>query len=105
AEIIRLAPPDYRPATIQITLSEILSAQTRVDLQPFDTIRVFGRYEGGGPKVSIYGEVLRPKEYPLQAGMTAAGLVRQAGGFKGSAYTETADLASYVVQNGQNVLV
>jgi protein involved in polysaccharide export with SLBB domain len=105
AEIIRLVPPDYRPSTLQVTLSEVLTTQNRVDLQPFDTIRIFGRYEGGGPKVSIYGEVLRPKEYPLQAGMTAAGLVREAGGFKGSAYTETADLASYVVQNGQKVLI
>ena len=34
-------------------------------LEPFDTLRVFGRYETDAPKVSIFGEVLRPGEYPL----------------------------------------
>jgi protein involved in polysaccharide export with SLBB domain len=37
--------------------------------------------------------------------MTVAGLVTMAGGFKRSAYRDEADLSSYVVQNGQKVLV
>jgi protein involved in polysaccharide export with SLBB domain len=37
--------------------------------------------------------------------MTLAALVRMAGGFKRSAYRDEADLSSYVVQNGQKVLV
>ncbi len=74
-------------------------------LEPFDLIRVYGRYEIDPPRVSIEGEVLRPGAYPMSQGMTVAGLVRMAGGFKRSAYRDEAGLSSYAVQNGQKVLV
>ena len=104
AEIVRLVPPDYHPMVIEFKLSEILSGDDPIDLQPFDTIRIFGRYEIDPPRASIHGEVLRPGDYPLANGMTAADLVRLAGGFKRSAYTQTADIASYVVQHDDRVL-
>jgi protein involved in polysaccharide export with SLBB domain len=68
-------------------------------------IRVFGRYEIDAPMVSISGEVLRPGEYPMSKGMTVSALIKMAGGFSRSAYRAQADLASYEIQNGQNVLV
>jgi protein involved in polysaccharide export with SLBB domain len=105
AEIIRLLPPDFRPETISFNLPDELTGNDPVTLQPFDVVRVYGRYEIDPPKVSIYGEVLRPGEYPMSQGMTVAGLVRMGGGFRRSAYQKEADLSSYVVQNGQNVLV
>jgi len=103
AEIIRLTPPDYRPKVIAFKLSDVLGGEDPIELQPFDTIRIFGRYEIDAPRVSIYGEVLRPGEYPLSQGMTASDLVRMAGGFKRSAVTHNADITSYVVQNGEQV--
>jgi protein involved in polysaccharide export with SLBB domain len=51
----------------------------------------------------VRGEVLRPGSYPLSAGMTAAQLVRMAGGFKRDALLENADLISYRVTNGKKV--
>ena len=99
-EIVRLQPPDYRPQTIPFDLADVLGGSESILLQQFDTVRVFGRYETDPPRVSIYGEVLRPGIYPMSEGMTAAGLVKMAGGFKRSAYTESASLASYMVQNG-----
>jgi len=104
AEIIRLQAPDFRPQTISFNLSDVLSGDDPIPLQPFDVIRLFSRYEIDPPKVSIKGEVLRPGSYPLSAGMTVAGLVRMAGGFKRSAYREQADLLTYSVQGGQTVL-
>jgi protein involved in polysaccharide export with SLBB domain len=104
AEIVRLSPPDYRPTVIEFNLADILDGEDPIELQPFDTIRIFGRYEVDPPKVSIYGEVLRPGKYPLTQGMTASALVRMAGGFKRSAFTHEADVTSYVVQNGQRVV-
>lgn len=104
AEIVRLQPPDYRPLTIQFNLLEVLSGNESIPLQAFDTVRIFGRYEVDAPKVAIYGQVLRPGEYPMSAGLTAAGLVRMAGGFNRSAYLDSAQLASYVVENGQRVV-
>jgi len=105
AELIRLQPPDFRPETISFSLPEVLIGNDVVTLQPFDLIRIFSRYEIDPPKVSIEGEVLRPGDYPMSQGMTLAALVRMAGGFKRSAYRENADLSSYVVQDGQNVLL
>lgn len=56
------------------------------------------------PTVSVEGEVSRPGKYPLGHDMTAADLVRFAGGLKRSAYTEAADLTSYMVQDGNKVV-
>ena len=105
AEIIRLTPPDYRPKVIDFELGDVLGGEDPIALEPFDTIRIFGRYEIDAPKVSIYGEVLRPGEYPLSEGMRVSGLVRMAGGFKRSAVTSEADITSYVVENGEQVRV
>ncbi len=197
AEIIRLEPPDYRPAVLTFNLGEALTGKGQDPvLKPFDTVRVFSRYDfesppvitisgevrdpgdhltngathlrdaiylAGGttpdaslanaqifrktpdgklkvisvdlakamagdspdnillepmdrvfihrdltkldpPSVTIQGEVGRPGKYPLGEGMTAAELVKVAGGFKRGAYTKTADLTSYDIENGQKVV-
>ncbi len=54
--------------------------------------------------VTIAGEVERPGKYLLADNMTASDLVKVAGGFNRGAYTQSADLARYVVQNGNKVL-
>ena len=105
AELVRLLPPDYRPETISFNLHDALIGNDSFLLEPFDLIRVYGRYDIDAPKVSIEGEVLRPGTYPMSQGMTVAGLVRMAGGFTRSAFRDEAGLSSYVVQNGQRVLV
>ena len=103
AEIVRLVPPDLHPETIEFQLPDALIGNENPPLQPFDTIRVFGRYEADAPKVTVSGEVLRPGAYPMSAGMTAAQLVRMAGGFKRDALLTDADLMSYRVVNGTEV--
>jgi protein involved in polysaccharide export with SLBB domain len=104
AEIVRLHPPDFTPYVIPFNLPDVLSRRVEApSLEPFDTVRIFGRYETDGPKVSIFGEVLRPGEYPLSEKMTAADLLRMAGGFKRSAYQQAADLTSYSVIDGDHV--
>ena len=105
AEIVRLQPPDFRPETIGFSLPEALIGNDAIALQPYDLVRIFGRYEIDSPKVSIAGEVLRPGDYPMSQGMTVAALVRMAGGFRRSAFREEADLSSYTVENGQKVLL
>jgi protein involved in polysaccharide export with SLBB domain len=104
AEIIRLRPPDYRPETIDFSLSEVLIGNDPIQLQVFDTIRIFGRYEIDPPKVAVQGEVVRPGYYPLPEGLTAAQLVRMAGGFKRSALLESADLTSYDIVHGEKIV-
>lgn len=197
AEIIRLKKPDNTPEVLAFNLEDALAGKDQnLVLQPFDTVRVYGRFDfedapvitvtgevrdpgdhitngaaylrdavylaggtapdaslsdvqvfrktddgklqvfsvdlrkalDGDPKdnillasrdrifihrdlnkvdppiVTIEGEVGRPGKYPLGGDMTAADLVRFAGGLKRSAYTEEADLASYMVENGSKVV-
>lgn len=103
-EIIRLVAPDLHPETINFSVPEVLIGHADIDLRPFDTIRILGRYQADAPSVSIRGEVLRPGTYPLAKDMTAARLVRMAGGFRRDAVRESADLTSYEVKNGDRVV-
>ena len=103
-EIVRLVPPDLHAEVIDFDVPDVLIGNRNVDLQPFDTVRIFGRYEVDAPTVTIRGEVLHPGSYPMSAGMTAAQLVRLAGGFRRDALLGSADLTSYEVQNGKEVL-
>jgi protein involved in polysaccharide export with SLBB domain len=103
-EIVRLIPPDLHAETIDFNVPDVLIGNANVNLQPFDTIRILGRYEADAPRVTIRGEVLRPGEYPLSKGMTTGQLVRMAGGFKRDALLESADLTSYGVTNGNRVV-
>lgn len=102
-EIVRLVPPDLHVETISFNVPDVLIGNANLTLQPFDTIRVFGRYEIDTPTVTIHGEVLRPGTYPLSKDMTAAQLVRMAGGFKRDALLDSADLTSYRTQGGDRV--
>jgi protein involved in polysaccharide export with SLBB domain len=103
-EIVRLIPPDLHAETVDFNVPDVLIGNTNIDLRPFDTVRVFGRYQVDAPRVTVTGEVLRPGEYPMSQGMTAAQLVRMAGGFKRDALLESADLTSYDVKNGNAVV-
>jgi polysaccharide export outer membrane protein len=197
AEIIRLKKPDNTPEVLAFNLKDALDGKDQeLTLQPFDTVRVFGRFDfedapvititgevrdpgdhitngtaylldalylaggttsdaligdaqvfrktddgklrvfsvnlrramDGDPKdnillapkdrvfvhrdlnkvdpatVTIQGEVGRPGKYPLGAGMSAADLVQFAGGLRRGAYTEEADLTSYMVEHGSKVV-
>ena len=102
-EIVRLVPPDLHAETIAFNVSDVLIGNENLTLQPFDTIRIFGRYEMDTPTVTIHGEVLRSGTYPMSKGMTAAQLVRMAGGFKRDALLDSADLSSYLVKDDNRV--
>jgi protein involved in polysaccharide export with SLBB domain len=102
-EIVRLVAPDLHAETIDFKVPDVLIGNANVVLQPFDTVRIFGRYEVDSPKVTIHGEVLRAGVYPLSKGMTISQLVRMAGGFKRDALIESADLTSYSVAQGEHV--
>ncbi|HEY3703885.1 MAG TPA: SLBB domain-containing protein [Terracidiphilus sp.] len=104
-ELVRLVAPDLHPETIEFSIADALIGNSTLTLQPFDTVRVFGRYEHDAPLVSVRGEVQRPGDYPMFEGMTAAQLVRAAGGFKRDALLSRADLTSYQVMNGSRISV
>ncbi len=104
AEIVRLNGQELSPTVIAFNLRQVMDKKVAAPaLQPFDTIRIYGRYDADAPKVAIYGEVMRPGEYPMSDRMSAVDLVRVAGGFKRGAFLDSADLSSYSLVNGAKV--
>ena len=103
-EIVRLVAPDLHAETIAFDIPDVLIGNMNIELRPFDTIRVFGRYQVDSPRVTIHGEVLRPGSYPLSKDMTVAQLVRMAGGFKSDALVDSADLTSYTISDGNKAI-
>ncbi len=98
---------DGKLKVISVNLVRALAGDDRdnITLQPKD--RVFVHKSAGRvdpPTVKLEGEVEQPGKYPLGEAMTAADLVRLAGGFKRGAYTQMADLTSFVIERGSNVV-
>jgi protein involved in polysaccharide export with SLBB domain len=97
---------DGKLKVIDVNLSKALAGDEKENilLEPKDRIFIHKDLAKlDPPTVTIQGEIARPGKYPLGEGMTAADLVRLAGGFKRGAYTETADLTRYEVENGSTV--
>jgi protein involved in polysaccharide export with SLBB domain len=91
---------------LSVNLGKALSGDTTANILLESKDRVFIHKDlakTDPPAVTIQGEVERPGKYPLGADMTAAGLVRLAGGLKRSAYTQEADLTRFLVEQGSKV--
>jgi protein involved in polysaccharide export with SLBB domain len=65
AEIIRLRAPDYKPQIIAFNLDDALAGKDPdLTLKPFDTIRVFSRFDFEDPPIiTISGEVRDPGDH------------------------------------------
>jgi protein involved in polysaccharide export with SLBB domain len=65
AEIIRLAEPDYTPVVLAFNLGDALAGKDQdLVLKPFDTVRVFSKYDFEDPPiVTISGEVRDPGDH------------------------------------------
>jgi protein involved in polysaccharide export with SLBB domain len=99
--------PDGKLHVISFDLSKAMSGDPKenVVLEPMDRLFIHKNLAKADPAaVRIEGQVAQPGKYPLAENMTAAGLVRLAGGVKRGAYTEAADLTRYEIQQGSNVV-
>src|SRR6266496_488634 len=65
AEIIRLSGPDLQPEIISFNLGDALAGNNQnLALKPFDTVRVFGRFDFEDPPiVTVNGEVRDPGDH------------------------------------------
>jgi len=65
AEIIRLSGPDLHPEIISFNLGDVLAGKNQnLALKPFDTVRVFGRFDFEDPPiVTVTGEVRDPGDH------------------------------------------
>jgi protein involved in polysaccharide export with SLBB domain len=99
--------PDGKLHVIGFDLAKAMSGDPKenVELEPMDRLFIHKNLaKADPPTVRIEGQVAQPGKYPLAENMTAAGLVRLAGGVKRGAFTEAADLTRYEVQQGSNVV-
>ena len=82
AEIIRLQSPDFRPVVMAFNLGDALAGRTDPPaLQPFDTVRVFGRYDFEDPPVIVVGgEVREPGEHRTNGEVHLRDAIYLAGG-------------------------
>lgn len=107
AEIIRLNPPDYSPQVIAFNLGDALAASAKaatsdssmqhpeqdVALKPFDTVRIFGRYDfEDPPTITISGEVRHPGEHITNGATRLRDAVYLAGGVTPDAELEDAQI-------------
>ncbi|MFZ0814313.1 MAG: SLBB domain-containing protein, partial [Candidatus Sulfotelmatobacter sp.] len=65
AEIIRLSQPDYTPVVLAFNLGDALAGKDQdLVLRPFDTIRIFSKYDFEDPPIiTITGEVRDPGDH------------------------------------------
>jgi protein involved in polysaccharide export with SLBB domain len=65
AEIIRLSGPDHKPEILAFSLADALAGKDEdLVLKPFDTVRVFGRFDfEDAPIITVSGEVRDPGDH------------------------------------------
>ncbi|MBV9625379.1 MAG: SLBB domain-containing protein [Acidobacteria bacterium] len=65
AELIRLSAPDLKPEIIAFNLEEVLEGKDQnLVLKPFDTVRIFGRFDFEDPPIiTVSGEVRDPGDH------------------------------------------
>src|SRR5207302_4588565 len=82
AEIIRLSAPDYKPQIIAFNLEDALAGKDPdLTLKPFDTIRVFSRFDFEDPPIiTVSGEVRDPGDHVTNGATRLRDAVYLAGG-------------------------
>jgi len=106
AQVIRILP-DSSLKMVSVRLKEALEgdATSNILLEPRDRILIQQNpFHVDTPSVFIAGEVVNPGRYPLTGTLRISDLIHVAGGFKRSAYTESADLTRFNPTAGENKL-
>ncbi len=108
AEIVRLNPPDYTPQVIAFNLDSALSAgadakDSPVVLKPFDTVRIFSRFDfEDAPVVTVAGEVRDPGDHLTNGVTRVRDAVYLAGGLTSDASTDSVQIFR---RTGDNKLI
>jgi protein involved in polysaccharide export with SLBB domain len=93
AEVIRLQPPDYTPLVLAFNLSDALDGKNPLTLRPFDTVRIFSRYDFEDPPVvTITGEVREPGDHLTNGVTRLRDAIYLAGGLTPDALTGDAQV-------------
>jgi protein involved in polysaccharide export with SLBB domain len=95
AEIIRLNPPDFRPAVLALNLGSALDKKEDADfqLQAFDTLRIFSRFDfEDTPVINVSGEVRDPGTHRTNGDLSLRDAIYLAGGLTADADLDDAQV-------------
>ncbi|HKR32170.1 MAG TPA: SLBB domain-containing protein, partial [Terriglobales bacterium] len=97
-EIIRLNPPDYHPTVESFNVAQALANPGAApELEPMDTVRIFGRYDfENPPSVSVFGDVRNPGTYQTSGQIRLSDAIHLAGGLAPDAESEDAQVFRYL---------
>jgi polysaccharide biosynthesis/export protein len=84
----------------QIMVFDLASGRDHIIHPLLDELRLQGNLDRPTQVVHLDGRVRVPGDYPLEAGMTIADLVRAGGGLSDAAYGNKAELTRYKVEEG-----
>jgi protein involved in polysaccharide export with SLBB domain len=97
--------PDYRPQIIAFNLSDAMEGKINPELEPFDTVRVFGVYDfQDPPTVTVNGEVRNPGQHQINGVMHLRDAIFLAGGLTPNALLEDAQVVRRAEQGWVRVL-
>jgi polysaccharide biosynthesis/export protein len=93
-EIIRIVAPENRPVVESFNLAAAVAhPESAPELQPLDTVRIFGKYElEAAPMFTILGEVRDPGSYRSSGQAHLRDAIYEAGGTTPEAWEESAQL-------------
>ncbi len=82
AEIIRLEAPDFRPVVMAFNLGDAMTGKAAdIALKPFDTVRIFGRYDfEDQPQVTVIGAIRDPGDHITNGAIHLRDAIYLAGG-------------------------
>jgi polysaccharide biosynthesis/export protein len=105
-EIIRLSLPDYRPVVQSFSVAEALTdPKNAPELDPLDTVQVFGRYDfEDPPTVSVLGDVRAPGTYRTSGDIHLSDAIHLAGGLNPDAQTEDAQVFRHMPDSTLKIL-
>lgn len=105
-EIIRLSLPDYRPQVQSFSVAEVLAdPKNAPELQPLDTVQIFGRYDfENPPTVSVLGDVRAPGTYRTSGDIHLSDAIHLAGGLNPDAQTEDAQVFRFMPDSTLKIL-
>ncbi|HZQ68823.1 MAG TPA: SLBB domain-containing protein [Terriglobales bacterium] len=106
AEVIRLEGPSYKPTVLTFNLADAMSGKEQdLELKPFDTVRIFGRYDfEDQPMVTVSGEVRDPGDHVTNGVTHLRDAIFLAGGLSPDADSSSAQVFRHTSDGKMRVI-
>jgi polysaccharide biosynthesis/export protein len=85
----------------RLTVFDLKNGRDRVIKPLMDELQLQSTQQQSLAEVNISGSVKAPGDYPLETGMKVSDLIRAGGSLDTAAYSGSAELSRYVIENGQ----